>query len=92
MLYEVITFKARGIDLEELQGITDRFGGIDRTRAEDLGYRVLPGEDWIKQEVDILIPAALENQVTADNVGQIHKSVRIIAEAANGPTTPEADT
>jgi glutamate dehydrogenase (NAD(P)+) len=41
--------------------------------------------------VDILIPAALENQITADNVGSIGRRVKIIAEGANGPTTPDAD-
>ena len=80
-----------GVDLDELLGITDRFGGIDRNRAPALGYEILDGEHWLEQEVDILIPAALENQITADNVESISKRVRIIAEGANGPTTPEAD-
>ena len=52
---------------------------------------MLPGEAWIEQDVDILIPAAMENQITGDNVGRISPHVRIIAEGANGPTTPEAD-
>jgi glutamate dehydrogenase (NAD(P)+) len=80
-----------GIDVDELASITDRFGGIDKNSARDLGYDVLPGEAWIEQEVDVLIPAALENQITADNVDKIHQRVKIIAEGANGPTTPEAD-
>jgi glutamate dehydrogenase (NAD(P)+) len=83
--------KKDGIDLVELQSITDRFGGIDKEKAKDLGYEVLPGDAWLEQDVDILIPAALENQITADNVGNISKKVKIIAEGANGPTTPEAD-
>ena len=41
--------------------------------------------------MDLLIPAALENQIRADNVNKISPRVKIIAEAANGPTTPEAD-
>jgi glutamate dehydrogenase (NAD(P)+) len=83
--------KVDGIDLEELLEITDRFGGIDKERAEALGYERLPGEDWLTQEVDILIPAALENQINADNVDGISDRVRIISEGANGPTSPEAD-
>jgi glutamate dehydrogenase len=71
--------------------ITDPFGGIDTGRAKELGYEILPGDAWIDQDVDILIPAALENQITAQSVQRIHQKVRIIAEGANGPTTPEAD-
>ena len=81
-----------GVNLGALLGITDRFGGIDRQKARDLGYEVLPGEAWLEQEVDILMPNAIEHQITADNVGKISPRVRLIAEGANGPTTPEADT
>ncbi len=86
------TFKKEsGIDLDEILGITDRFGGIDKEKAESLGYQILPGEDWIKQDVDILLPCALENQITGDNANNISDKVKLIAEGANGPTTPEAD-
>jgi glutamate dehydrogenase (NAD(P)+) len=80
-----------GIDLDELLGITDRYGGIDKAKAKELGYEVLPGSAWLEQEVDILIPAALENEITEENVHRISKQVRIVAEGANGPTTPDAD-
>jgi glutamate dehydrogenase (NAD(P)+) len=83
--------KKEGVDLDQLLGITDRFGGIDKSKARDLAYEVLPGEAWIEQEVEILIPAAIENQITGDNVGKISKRVKLIAEGANGPTTPQAD-
>jgi glutamate dehydrogenase len=83
--------RSDGVDLQQLRDITDRFGGIDKAQARDLGYEVLPGGAWIEQDVDILIPAALENQVNSDNVGSISSRVRVIAEGANGPTTPEAD-
>jgi glutamate dehydrogenase (NAD(P)+) len=52
---------------------------------------VLPGDAWIEQDVDILIPAALENQIRGDNAEKIAARVRYVAEGANGPTTPEAD-
>jgi glutamate dehydrogenase len=83
--------KKDGVNLKALLAITDRYGGIDRSRAQDLGYEVLPGDAWLEQEVDILMPNAIENQVTAENVGKIHQRVRLIVEGANGPTTPEAD-
>jgi glutamate dehydrogenase len=89
---ESIAFRRKeGVDLTELRGITDPFGGIDEDRAASLGYEVLPGEAWIGQDVDILIPAALENQITEDNVASVSNRVKIIAEGANGPTAAEAD-
>jgi glutamate dehydrogenase (NAD(P)+) len=86
------TYKKReGINLDELRSITNQFGEIDESKAKDLGYQILPGEAWIEQEVDLLVPAAIENQITGLNAGKISRRVKIIAEGANGPTTPEAD-
>jgi glutamate dehydrogenase (NAD(P)+) len=83
--------KKDGIDFVELTSITSSLGNIDKTKAQDLGYELLPGDSWIEQDVDILMPAALENQINIDNVSNISKRVKIIAEGANGPTTNEAD-
>jgi len=83
--------KRDGVNVDELLSATDRYGGIDKAKARDLGYELLPGDQWITQPVDILIPAAIEHQITGENVGQISDKVKIIAEGANGPTTPEAD-
>ncbi len=81
-----------GVDADQLVSISDRFGGIDKAKAKALGYEILPGDAWLEQPVEILIPAALENQIRADNAPKIHAKVKVLAEGANGPTTPEADT
>src|SRR5512136_439029 len=83
-LFTKLGGEVTGISMEELLTITDRFGGIDKAKAEALGYERLPGEAWIEQDVDILIPAAIENQVTADTVTRISKQVKLVAEGANG--------
>ena len=83
--------KKSGVKLEELLAITDRFGGIDKAKAESLDYERLPGDAWIEQDVDILFPCALENQINAETVKKIGPKVKVIAEGANGPTTPDAD-
>jgi glutamate dehydrogenase (NAD(P)+) len=88
---QAYTFKkASGVDPHALAQLTDRFGTINRSRAAEQGYEVRSGSAWIEQEVDVLIPAALENQITTANAPRIHGRVRVIAEAANGPTTSEA--
>jgi len=83
--------KKDGIDLSDLLSITSPLGSIDKAKAKELGYEQLPGDAWLEQDVDILMPAALENQITENNVTSVSKNVKIIAEGANGPTTNEAD-
>jgi glutamate dehydrogenase (NAD(P)+) len=86
------TFRKKdGIDLKALLAVTNLYGEIDRARALELGCEVLPGDAWLEQDADVLIPAAMENQITRENVERIRPSVAVIAEGANGPTTPEAD-
>ncbi len=83
--------KTSGLTYDELISITNKYGEIDVNKARSLGYEILPGDAWIEQDVDILVPAAIENQLNADTVNKIKPTVKIIAEGANGPTTPEAD-
>ncbi|NLT98889.1 MAG: Glu/Leu/Phe/Val dehydrogenase [Christensenellaceae bacterium] len=86
------TFRKKdGCDIGQLAAIKNSFGSIDKNKAKDLGYEVLPGIEWLRQDVDILIPAALENQIMPDICAEISPRVKIICEAANGPTTPDCD-
>lgn len=80
-----------GVDPHFLQSITDTYGTIDKDQAHQAGYRIEGGDEWIAKEADILIPGALEGQINAETVKRVHDRVRLVAEGANGPTTPEAD-
>ena len=83
--------KEDGIDPWFLKSITDQYGTINKEKAREAGYQVEDGGAWISKPVDVLIPAALEGQINAETVRLINPSVKILAEGANGPTTPEAD-
>lgn len=56
---------------------------------DDNRYRLITNSELLTTECDVLIPAALENQITKENANDIN--CKIILEGANGPTTPEAD-
>jgi len=83
--------KLDGLNAEALLTIVDSFGTINKEKALEMGCEILPQGAWIEQDVDILIPAALENQITLDNVNKISKQVKLIAEGANGPINTDAD-
>lgn len=84
-------YKKDGLDIEALTGMVDTYGSLDKDKARDAGCEIREGSAWLEPDVDILIPAALENQLTGETFGKVSQQVRIIVEGANGPTTPEAD-
>ncbi len=82
--------KFRATDLEGLN-VTDllKWKEVNKTLAGFSGSREITNEQLLELPVDILIPSALENQITEKNAGRI--KAQIVLELANGPTTPEAD-
>lgn len=75
--------------------IPDMLDYIEKSKTRSLkgyrpaGRRAIVGEDVLTCDCDILLPCALENQITADNAADIR--ARLIVEGANGPTSYEAD-
>ncbi len=82
--YKGGVYNAKGLDVGALLEYASR----NRTVAGFSGGEPLTNEQLFKLDVDILIPAALENQITMANAGDIR--AKIVVEGANGPTTPEA--
>jgi glutamate dehydrogenase (NAD(P)+) len=78
-------FNAKGIDLWKL----DEFAAKNKSVVGFPEAEPISNEQLLVTSCDILVPAALERQITKDNAAQI--KCRILAEAANGPTTPGAD-
>jgi glutamate dehydrogenase (NAD(P)+) len=61
----------------------------ERTLKGFPGAELIPNDELLKLDCDVLVPAALENQITSQNAHDI--KAKLIVEGANGPTTPEAD-
>jgi len=74
-----------GLDVDKLKIHKNNTGSVDKY----IGGENLGTNQCFSQDVDILIPAALENSITAENVNSI--KAKLIVELANGPITPEAD-
>lgn len=77
----------QGIDVEKALTAKELHGSV--MNAKEDGAQMLPPGAVIVAPADILIPAALEEQVRSDNVGEV--AARIVLEIANGPVTPDAD-
>ena len=78
-------YDERGLDPRHLKHYAEETGTVGGYPRAD----ALTGEELLELNVDVLIPAALEGQITKENADRIN--ARVIAEGANGPTTPEAD-
>jgi len=77
--------KKEGIDADDLTDYVKTHGGVQGyPKAESINHEV-----FFSTRADIFIPAALENQITADTAEILN--VRLVAEGANGPTEPEGD-
>ncbi len=77
--------KADGLDIDRVVAWKKEHGTV----VGFPGSTTISNAELLELPCDVLIPAALENQITARNAERIR--ARIIAEAANGPTTPDAD-
>ena len=78
-------YNKNGIDVASLRKHKEKAGSV----VGFPGTKSISNEEVLETDCTILIPAALENQITNKNAGRI--KAKIVAEAANGPTTPEAD-
>lgn len=78
-------FNAQGLDV----GLLLAMKAQGKSVTEYKGGTVITNEELLQLPCDILVPAALENQITVVNVD--HINAKVIVELANGPTTPEAD-
>ena len=78
-------YNPNGIDVVALREFVDKGGELTKFPGGD----ILTNDELLVQPCDILIPAAMERVITEKNAGQL--KCRLLAEGANGPTTPEAD-
>jgi len=76
-----------GLNISQVLNCKQRYSCLITPEAR--GGEEITNEELLELDCDILVPSALENQITEKNVSKI--KTKIIAEGANGPTTPEAD-
>jgi glutamate dehydrogenase (NAD(P)+) len=81
----IVAENGRGLDLARVREHKDKAGSV----LGASGTRSIANDELLTLECDILIPAALENQIRNDNAAAIR--AKLVCEAANGPTTPAAD-
>lgn len=74
-----------GLNLIDVERHKDETGSV----VDLSGTKPLGPKEVLEVECDVLVPAALENQVTTENAGRVQ--AKVLVEAANGPVTPEAD-
>ncbi len=79
-------YSEKGLDLKKVTEHKEKTGTVQKFP----GSKDVSNEGLLELKVDILVPAALENQITGKNAARI--KAKIVAEAANGPTTPDADS
>lgn len=76
-----------GLDVEHLLKSRSTLGEIDRSALRS-GDRESPGDSWLEMGADIIVPAAIADVINSDNAAQV--KARMVVEAANIPTTDEA--
>ncbi|MFX0020000.1 MAG: Glu/Leu/Phe/Val dehydrogenase [Promethearchaeota archaeon] len=81
------TFYESGLDIPKLLEWIKQ-GNYLKDYKDDR-YKLITNEQLLTSKCDVLIPAAIENQITKDNAEKV--DCKVILEGANGPTTPEAD-
>ena len=75
-----------GLDIDKVLACKDRYQCL---LSREVGGEDITNEELLELECDILVPAALENQITGENAPRLR--CRMVVEGANGPTTPDAD-
>jgi glutamate dehydrogenase/leucine dehydrogenase len=80
-----IVYNDKGINIDEAENYKKEKGSL----AGLEGTKEISIKEFFALDVDVIIPAALENQITKDNANDI--KAKIVLELANGPSTPEAD-
>ncbi len=78
-------YNKSGLDIHKLLDYKTKTGSV----VDFTGSRAISNEELLQLDVDMLVPAALENQITEKNASSV--KAKMVVEEANGPTTPKAD-